>query len=140
MQAMTDEVAFDYARNAMDFSYLENFVVPCQALGRRVEIHMHGVIDWTSFKPIDAHPQFVERTVASLEDLVHFAPALVRTQEIIVPEETVPDLMERILKMQDPARQARLKAELREARYGQDIRYAPQQKFHAQILSIVRAA
>lgn len=104
---------------------------------REIRFVNHGPIDW-KFKPIDAVPVYVETEIRSLEDMVHFAPALVRTQEIIIPEESVSDLLARIQEMQQPARTERLKQELRRSHdEGRLIGTGPQQKFHAQILSLV---
>lgn len=89
-----------------------------------------------SFEPIDARPFARNVTQSRLEDLVHFAPAMVRTKEIILPEASVPQLMDQILKLQEPGRQERLKAQLAEEREGLRLDAIPRQKFHAQILSI----
>lgn len=89
-----------------------------------------------SFAPIDATPQFFRRERTSIEDFAHFAPPLVRTKEIILPEEGVAELMERILKLQEPAKVEYLKRTLAADRAGLMIEAHPRQKFHAQILSI----
>lgn len=60
---------------------------------------------------------------------MHFAGPLIRTSEIIIPEESVPELLERILKLQQPARMDRIREELRGER-------RREQKFHAQIISM----
>jgi hypothetical protein len=109
-------------------------------MGTQIYYHIHGKVDWSTFNPIDAKPQLVTTEVLSLDELVHFAPALVRTKEIILPEESVPELMEKILKLQQPGREAELKRQLNEDRAGQLVGSHPRQKFHAQILSIERAA
>lgn len=89
-----------------------------------------------SFEPIDARPMYAPSRTSRIEDLVHFAPAMVRTKEIILPEASVPQLMDQILKLQEPGRQERLKQQLAEEREGIRLDAIPRQKFHAQILSI----
>jgi len=132
MRAISAPVDFDFHRNFSDPRYLDHIVLPVQALGRDVSIHMHGAVEW-KFQPIDAQPQFIERKVSRLDDLVHFAPSLARTQEIILPEDSVPDLLERIRKLQEPARIERLKQSLAVNREGMSLDAYPRQKFHAQM-------
>lgn len=107
--------------------------VQCMASRLDATIHQTGPF---SFQPIDAVPQFMQRERRSIEDFAHFATPLARTREIILPEESVPDLLERILKLQQPAKTERLKRELAEDRAGMYLDAIPRQKFHAQILSI----
>jgi hypothetical protein len=52
---------------------------------------------------------------------------------VIIPEESVPDLLERILKLQQPARTERLKEEMRNP---EGLITVPKQNFHAQIISL----
>lgn len=124
---MSASVRWDYYSLSDRFAELPT--LPMQIMGRDVQIHMHGAIDFSSFETIDAMPQL--REVRSLNDLVHFAPSLVRTKEIIVPEESVNDLMGRIIEMQQPARIERIQRDIRD-----DVIGKPRQKFHAQILSL----
>lgn len=78
--------------------------------------------------PIDAQPMLVDRRLEEIDDFVHFAPApLTRTRQLILPEATIPDLMDRILELQQPIREEHFKQQANDA-----IRY---QKFHCQILS-----
>lgn len=138
MQAFTDLFGFRFRQALTDFdgSYLRSITVPCQAMARRIDFHITGSIDWSAARPIDAYPQFRDREVRSLEDLVHFAPLLTRTNEVILSEAEVPDLLGEILKRQDPARQERLKAQLRADREGMQVAAVPRQTVHAQIISI----
>lgn len=113
-------------------------------LGARVimarDVNMH-VNELPRFDAIDAMPQMVPRSsLHKLSDWAHFAPSpLVRNNPIIVPEESVADLMERILKLQQPDRTARIQAALRNPE-GYDVRALPEQKFHAQIISFNQRA
>lgn len=95
----------------------------------------------SSFKPIDAAPQFVSSTMRSIEDLKWFATPLVRTEEIIVEPETVAELLEKIRKMQAPEQAAiRARERLRNLEGVEIGAVRQQQQFHAQILSFPRAA
>ena len=136
MQGISERITWEYERL---FHERDNFpALHFNMMGREIRYHLQGSLDW-NFKPIDAMPMMVQREVKSLDDLVHFAPSLVRTKQIIVPEENVEDLMERILKLQQPDREAEFLRQARDASEG--LRTAPpQQKFHAQILSFPRAA
>lgn len=122
---------FDYQRHAMERGY-DFPVIVMQAVGREVFIHEAGRIDW-SFNAIDAQPCFTDRKISRIEDFAHFAAPLVRCNEVIIPEESVPDLMERILKLQQPARTNRIKEQMRNP---EGYSAQPQQKFQAQIISL----
>lgn len=118
---------FEQALDMRERQYVESLVLNVQGmLGEHVMLRMSAEVE---FSPIDAAPRYTAERITRLEDLAHFAGSLIRTNEIIVPEETVPELMERILKLQQPARLARIREELR----GE---HRPEQKFHAQIISL----
>ena len=88
------------------------------------------------FHAVDAMPRFEQAfTRQRLEDYAHFAPSpLARTNPIVVPEENVQELMDRILKLQQPDRTDRIRQALRNPE-GYMIDNLPKQKFHAQIIS-----
>jgi len=86
-----------------------------------------------NFHPIDAQPQFTTLEPKSIEDLILFAPNLARTQEIIIPEKSVLDLMDEILKKQEPARHEYFTNKVRDDKFN----VSPRQKVHAQIISLV---
>jgi hypothetical protein len=133
LMAMTDRFDFHYHEAIQDPRYLREMPVRVvQAMGRDVNIHVAGSVDWT-FQAIDATPSYTTHRIEKLEDLAHFAAPLVRTREIIIPEESVEDMLERILKLQQPARTERLREEMRNP---EGLVSQPQMKFHAQILSI----
>lgn len=137
LRALTEVTEFDYMHAAHDWNdYLRGVVLHCGMMGREINIHMHGEVSPSAFQPIDATPQvFMERRIVKIEDLAHFAAPLVRSQEIILPEENVPELLERILKLQQPARTERIREELRHPE-GRMFDPKPRQKFHAQIISL----
>jgi hypothetical protein len=131
IKGITAELPYQYER-ALDMrerAYVDGIVLNVQRmLGETVMIHQAGDIS-AVWSPIDAEPRYIENRITRLEDLAHFAGPLIRTNEIIVPEESIPELLERILKLQQPARIDRIKEELRGER-------RPEQKFHAQIISL----
>jgi hypothetical protein len=94
------------------------------------------------FRPIDAQPMWEDpacSTTTNIDDLKIFADAqLVRTEEVIVMPDNVPELMAHILKLQDP-KQAEIRERVRKDKLVnglqlEDVR--PRQRFHAQILSL----
>lgn len=131
IEGITEPLGYDY-EEAMDprrRGYVEGRVLRVQMIGEAVSMHISGELP-AAWGPIDAEPRYApEFKVTRLEDLAHFAGPLIRTNEIIVPEESVPELLERILKLQQPARTERIRDELR----GE---HRPEQKFHAQIISL----
>lgn len=137
LMAMSCYTDFHFERYARDPMARDYPLFVMQAMGREVNIHEHGRIDRDfMFAPVDAQPCMTTHKITRLEDLAHFAAPLVRCNEVIIPEESVPELMERILKLQQPARTDRIRAELRRGQEGRMVTDEPQQKFHAQIISL----
>jgi hypothetical protein len=135
---LTDRVDYDYMTALHDpYGHFRNMVIPVRAMANRIMIQLiEPVTAMANFSPIDCTPQLDMRQIKTLEDLAHFAPPLVRTKEIILPEEDVPALLTRILELQKPARDEYFKQQIRAERDGMMIDAHPRQKFHAQILSI----
>lgn len=131
MVGMTSRVGWEHMRYAHEpYGRLPD--LPVQLMARRVDVlHYGGGLP--DFHAIDAQPMMLTQRRTSLEDFAHFAPAHTRTQQLIVPEETIDDLMSRILEMQQGPRIERIRAEIAE---GQRIDFRERQKFHAQIVSL----
>jgi hypothetical protein len=112
MYGITERVNWDYLRFAED--RMANLpMLRVHLMGRDIQIqHEMGAV--SNWNPIDAQPQFSVQQRTRLEDFAHFAPAHTRTQQLIVPEETVDDLMSRILEMQQGPRIERIRAEIAE--------------------------
>lgn len=66
-----------------------------------------------SFEAIDAMPSFITEEPRRLEDLAHFAT--LHQKRILLPEETVSDLMKRIIEMQQPGREAHFLKQAKQA-------------------------
>jgi hypothetical protein len=82
-----------------------------KALGR-VELVLYGAPQiqlFDRFDPIDAKPHACEVTRSRMEDFFHFAPAA-SPNDLIVPDTAIPELLDRILKLQQPACEQRAKA------------------------------
>lgn len=119
---------YEQALDLRERGYVDGVVLNVQRmLGETVMVRCEG--EMGVWSPIDAEPRYTTSRIERLEDLAHFAGLLIRTNEIIVPEESVPELLERILKLQQPGRIDRIREELRGEK-------RPEQKFHAQIISL----
>lgn len=135
MIGQTADIAYNYEAAFMDplSDYMPERYAQVRHMGRQILIHNHGPMD---FRAIDAQPQMVSTEVRSLEDLVAFAPApLVRTNCLVLPEATVDDLLKEIIDRQAEAKTS----------YFQDIvakegSIMQPHRFHAQIVSLPRAA
>ena len=92
-----------------------------------------NILPMDSFKPIDAEPQFMEMRQMMSQNMF-FAPNLARTQELIVPEQSVDDLLNMILDKQASNRAQLIQRRVREQ--GQKIDFNPRTHVHAQIVSI----
>lgn len=101
-------------------------------MGKEVNIHSMEV---PGFQPIDAMPQIVHSRITRLGDVACFAPSTALTAPFVLPEEDVDQLLARILEKQQAAKTDYFRDLL--AREGQIL---PRHKFHAQIISLPRAA
>ena len=95
--------------------------------------HSAFVAPMDRFQPIDAEPQFMETRQYMSENMV-FAPNLARTQEIIVPEHSVDDLLNMMLDKQAANRAELIRKRVRQQ--GELIDFNPRTQVHAQIVSI----
>lgn len=102
-------------------------------MGRDVLLQNFGATD---FQAIDAQPQFTSEAPRRLEDFAHFAPQLTRTAQLLVPEESVDELLARILEKQQAAKTAYFREQV--AREGAHA--LPQHRFAAQIIAFREAA
>lgn len=110
---------------------------------RYMEAHAHLASDFVSqtyfaapmdrFKPIDAEPQIMDMRQMMSQNMV-FAPNLARTQEIIVPEHSVDDLLNMMLDRQAANRAELIRKRVRQQ--GEMIDFQPRTQVHAQIVSI----
>lgn len=131
VRGVSQRIDFDYVSIARDFPEAHLPPISAQMANR---LYLSLSQPFVTFQPIDAMPSFVDMwQPKTLEDLAHFAVPLARTQEIIIPEPNVTDLLDKILAMQDPAKHAYFERRVRDDRMMREG--VPRQKFHAQIVS-----
>ena len=136
MYAASRQIPFEYFADAFHReSMLRGMTIDMCYVGSSMSVVLAMDSHVMNFKPVDMAPQmYMRQQTLNIEDLAIFAAPLTRTQEIIVPEDSVSSLLDRILEFKqdiDPE-YARMKV-----REGERIDGRPQQKFHAQILSLV---
>lgn len=102
-------------------------------MGRQIMVEAPRSI--AEFSPIDATPQIIhDGRFSRLEDIAHFASALAQTQQIIVDEPSVDDLLAQILERQQAAKTKHFQDAIR----AQGV--VPRFTQHAQIISLRDAA
>jgi hypothetical protein len=84
-------------------------------------------------EPVDMQPQVITECTR-IEDMNLFASPMARTNEIIIDPHSVPELMDRILEIQEPGRKEHFKRIAAEQRRDKAV---PRQQFHAQVLSLI---
>lgn len=92
-----------------------------------------SVAPFSAYEPIDAQPQLIRVNELMSKNMV-FAPNLARTQELIVPEQSVDDLLSMIIDKQAASRAELIRKRVRE--HGGDVDFTPRTHVHAQIVSI----
>ena len=112
LSLLTEMTQWQYARWPDNY-FFRHYAYPpmrVKALGK-VEMVFYGVgrFGFEGFNAIDTEPQVAEITRGRLEDFYHFAP-VTSPHDLIVPQDSVPELLERILKLQQPASEQRAKA------------------------------
>lgn len=117
-------------------NFAKEIIVPINKVGSNITIEL--MEKTFNFKPIDAEPVFYNRERKSIEDFAIFAPALVRTNEIIVPNEDVDSLLDKLLQLQDPMLKKYYKEEALKDRQSNGVKTLPENKFVAQIISMDR--
>lgn len=96
-------------------------------------MHTATVAPFSKFQPIDAEPQLMDMRQMMSQNMV-FAPNLARTQEIIVPEHSVDDLLNMMLDRQAANRAELIRKRVRQQ--GEMVDFQPRTNVHAQIVSI----
>jgi hypothetical protein len=96
-------------------------------MGRQIFTRQAFGVDDMRWRPVDPYPQMrpIDRP-KRIDDFVHFAPVV--RKQIILPPESVPELMEKILKLQQPMREEHFREQVRNARANATL--------HAQIISL----
>jgi len=86
-----------HPRSDLVFNYFPPLTINYMASRMHVELREHSM----EFMPIDATPAFETREVKSIEDFQIFRP-IGNPKELIVTPDSVPELLELIMKKQDP--------------------------------------
>jgi len=104
---VTNYVLFDYFQAANQWrhqglmEYYERVCFFARVTGHglvRVEDFGGGVL----MSPFDAGPRPVSHSVGNFEDWAHFAP--INAKKIIIPEQSVMEMLNKVLEMQEPAK------------------------------------
>lgn len=111
--------------------YFDQLVIRLSMLGAPMYIHMHGPMQFESFKPVDATPRFVEGAPRKLSDLVLFAPAVQEDKQLIIKPGEIGRVLEMIAAAQEPG-QAEIRARMRQ----QERREEFKNVLHAQLYSV----
>lgn len=114
LQAITKVHRFDFQKARWDSDYLRDIVLEVQAIGRDVHVAMPALMRTMmgsplEFHPIDARPEAYHASeVRPLDQLCHFRSREVSDTgvQLVVPEEDVESLLQRILDKQQPAKAA----------------------------------
>jgi hypothetical protein len=129
MYGLSEGIDWDYQMHAHCGPRPDRLpVVPLRMVSQKIIIEaIRGKVpteNYFAMDPIDPFPQYVQSERKSLADLVHFASA--RARGILLPEASVQELMEQILKVQQPMREAEIKRDLLEKPH----------TVHAQLISL----
>jgi len=126
----------DYVETSMDLIYGRDYQREIEARAYMASDFVNNSVrmrtDFREFMPIDAEPQFMHTNQLMSQHAV-FAPNLMRTQEIIVPEHNVDDLLNMMLDKQANSRAALIRKRVREEARNE---FHDRSHVHAQIISI----
>lgn len=136
IRGISSKIAHYDARSHMGFGGLRDgprYMEAHAQLASDFITHTATVAPFASFKPIDAEPQLMDTRQMMSQNMV-FAPNLARTQEIIVPEHSVDDLLNMMLDKQAANRAELIRKRVRQQ--GEVLDFNPRTHVHAQIVSI----
>ena len=136
IRGISNKISHYDARSYMGFGGMRDgprFLEAAVHLASDFISHTAFVAPMDRFKPIDAEPQLMDMRQMMSQNMV-FAPNLARTQEIVVPEHSVDDLLNMMLDKQASNRAELIRKRVREQ--GQQVEFKPRTHVHAQIVSI----
>lgn len=135
--AITQEVSWQFERYAMSHGG-DCPMLSIQHFACHIEVMRMHEQRCMAFQPIDAKPQFLaDSTITSYDDMKWFAAPLAETKELIVDPDRIGAVLAQIAEAQLPEQEAiRKRAAMRASREGMDMSFAPQRKFHAQVISL----
>lgn len=127
-------------------NFYRHFVFVIDSVATKMEIVLHSseflsmrhpISHFEGYSPVDATPQIERLQRRSIEDFMLFRP-INNTKSVIVDPNDVPQLMEMILKAQQP-QQEEIRKRQRQAEnmaYVIDAGLIPSQNIHAQIITV----
>ncbi len=148
-------IRFDFRTVEID-RYLQDVEIPIIHISPQIQVitlHQHQLvqsglphgrgINWGNFTPVDAAPGAILEKVESIHDLIHFQP-IPKTEEIIIPEKNVSELLQEILKKQEPEQKKYWKRVQEEAMLARgrarETELHDQKQVHAQIITLRQRA
>ena len=139
IRALSEMIDFHYIRNRYDPNHSAEIRmrIPWLASDIRVSDARNFEMSSCDFRAVDARTQMMSQEQL-ISQIGHFAVPLVRTQEIMLPDEDVNAILSRIIEKQEAAKQAYFAEKVRDERFERiDVaKLGPQMKFHAQIISL----
>lgn len=144
---LSHPIDFNYREIWNKDQYLAGIEIPIVHIAPQIHVQIitqdRRSLDWSKFSPVDATPSVITKSIQSLEDLIHFQP-VPQSQEIIIPEKSVSDLLAEILQKQEPEQMQYWKRFQEEAMLAKgrarDIEGMPEKKVHAQIITLRQRA
>lgn len=145
--AVTHAVTFhvmELMRNP--YAAAEHLIFNVACIGNGLRFQIIPNMGPMAFTPFDATPAFTQTEVHSIEDLIPFRPVNPDAPEIVIAPSSVPELMDMILKLQDPKqKEIREKARKEAWRRGEagnqhSEGYSPAADIKAQIIAMPRCA
>lgn len=135
VRGLTPLMDFKYTMALRDPDHVRQLPPYPISLAHKLWIREHAVnqVSVSQWKLIDANPSIDMFNSVSIDDICHFKPQAV--DDLVVPEETVPELLQRIVDMQSGARLERFREQVREERASRKL-IVP----HCQIISLRDAA
>lgn len=135
VRGLSPLLGFDYHLALRDRDYCRSIPPYPISLAHKLWIRETNVdrVQVSQFKMIDANPSPEMFDMRSIDDVCHFRPLAL--DNVVVPEESVAALLERIVDMQSGARLERFREQVREERASKRL-IVP----HCQIVSLREAA
>ncbi len=140
--AITHPVSSYHLHRAMGFKEMAPIDFQIAWIGNDARFHIMAEMRPMSFNPISAIPEFQDIKDLSFEEAIPFRPLNPNAPEIIIPPSSVPELMDMILKLQDP-KQKEIRDNVRRDAWRRDVGakigdegYKPAADIKAQIIAL----
>jgi hypothetical protein len=141
LYALSTPLEIDLYLMSREPRYYQGLVFDVQRVSSEIEMRSYGgKIDYfNNFEAVDAEPMLIkEPSYQKISEMKIFKP-MVKTQEILIGPQSVPEALEYILKLQDP-KQKEIREKKRKEVARNEVRDVldgkPQEEFIAQIISL----